>query len=53
MGERGSVRCRYRCSRSLLPDGAMYVDLPDFDLDFLRTHTAEFAALLDATLPPD
>jgi hypothetical protein len=38
-------------SRPLLPEGAVYVDLPDFELDFLRTHTAEFAALLDLHMP--
>jgi hypothetical protein len=39
-------------SRSLLPRGATYVDLPQFELDFLRTDTAEFAALLARHLPP-
>jgi pimeloyl-ACP methyl ester carboxylesterase len=38
-------------SRALLPPGAEYVDLPHFTLDFLRTHTAEFAALLERTMP--
>jgi hypothetical protein len=39
-------------SRSLLPPGAAYVDLPDFELDFLRTDTAQFAELLAQHLPP-
>jgi pimeloyl-ACP methyl ester carboxylesterase len=39
-------------SRPLLPPGASYVDLPQFELDFLRTDTAEFAALLAQHLPP-
>lgn len=38
-------------SRSLLPEGSTYVDLPHFELDFLRTHTAEFAALVERDLP--
>lgn len=39
-------------SKALLPPGATYVDLPEFELDFLRTHTAQFAALLAQHLPP-
>jgi pimeloyl-ACP methyl ester carboxylesterase len=39
-------------SKPLLPCGATYVDLPQFELDFLRTDTAEFAALLAQHLPP-
>jgi len=39
-------------SRPLLPPGATYVDLPQFELDFLRTDTAEFASLLARHLPP-
>ena len=39
-------------SKPLLPPGASYVDLPRFELDFLRTDTAEFAALLARHLPP-
>jgi pimeloyl-ACP methyl ester carboxylesterase len=38
-------------SRSLLPAGASYVDLPDCDVDFLRTRTAQFVQLLDQHLP--
>lgn len=38
-------------SRSLLPPGSSYVDLPEFELDFLRTDTAQFAALLAQHLP--
>jgi pimeloyl-ACP methyl ester carboxylesterase len=39
-------------SKSLLPPGSTYVDLPDFELDFLRTDTAQFAELLARHLPP-
>lgn len=39
-------------ARSLLPPASTYVDLPDFELDFLRTDTAQFAALLAQHLPP-
>jgi pimeloyl-ACP methyl ester carboxylesterase len=38
-------------SRALLPPGAVFVDLPDFDLEFLRTRTAQFVRLLDEHLP--
>jgi len=38
-------------SKSLLPPGSTYVDLPEFELDFLRTDTAQFAALLAQHLP--
>ncbi len=38
-------------ARPLLPPGATFVDLPDFDLEFLRTHTAQFVRLLDEHLP--
>lgn len=38
-------------SKSLLPPGGVYVDLPDFELDFLRTDTAAFARLLEQHVP--
>ena len=39
-------------SKALLPPDATYVDLPQFELDFLRTDTAQFASLLAQHLPP-
>ncbi len=38
-------------SKPLMPPGGVYVDLPDFELDFLRTDTAAFAALLAQHVP--
>ena len=38
-------------SKSLMPPGGVYVDLPDFELDFLRTDTAAFARLLEEHVP--
>ena len=40
-------------SRDMLPVGSRYVDLPDYDVDFLRTHTAPFAAMLETLFPND
>jgi pimeloyl-ACP methyl ester carboxylesterase len=38
-------------SRPLLPVGSSYVDMPQDDIDFLRTRTAEFAALIERYFP--
>lgn len=38
-------------SKSLLPPGGVYVDLPEFELDFLRTDTSAFARLLEQHVP--
>ena len=38
-------------SKALMPPGGVYVDLPDFELDFLRTDTAAFAQLLEQHVP--
>ena len=38
-------------SKSSMPPGGVYVDLPEFELDFLRTDTAAFAQLLEQHVP--
>jgi pimeloyl-ACP methyl ester carboxylesterase len=38
-------------SRALLPPGSTYVDLPGWNIDFLRTHTAEFVKHLERHVP--
>lgn len=38
-------------SRGLLPPGSEYIDLPGFDIEFLRTRATEFAGLVDQHMP--